>query len=175
MQVKKDAEGITDIVINNILAVTGSSDGDCKNIRDNLFKKTEQHITNLYNFVKSPLLVEDKNDLKNIRHVIAFFVNLQNSLLATPIKGEDIALNNEVITAKANIDNIHLAEALEYARAKCILHENKTINVTALATLAGIGYMAIIQHIRRGNLEAHKIGNVWTIDSAVAKDWLLNR
>lgn len=52
-----------------------------------------------------------------------------------------------------------------------LAYDDWVLNTAQAATLAGTTLHTVKREIRRGNLRAEKVGNVWVIDPAEAQRW----
>lgn len=69
----------------------------------------------------------------------------------------------------------NVVSLMALVQAKIKLHSEITVTVNDLALLADITTMGVIQAIKRKQLKANKIGNIWTILSSDALKWLEKR
>ena len=104
-------------------------------------------------------------------HDISYLADAGNALkIISPLLDFACASNETQESQFGKLIMLH-----DISRAKLKIHTEKTITVTDLALLANITAMGVIQAIKRKQLNAKKLGNLWFIDSKDALDWLVKR
>lgn len=54
------------------------------------------------------------------------------------------------------------------------LHKKESINASELAFLTHVHHVTVLKQIKTEKYPAYKVGNVWRIESSVAKEWINN-
>jgi hypothetical protein len=108
------------------------------------------HIQNLYIFAYSGDLIQEGKE------AISFFEKIESILDSGSV-------------------NVRFTNVLSRAKARIKMNENDAIDVATLSIIADVTTMGIIQAIKRNNLKAEKIGNMWTIKTDEATNWLHSR